>query len=63
MKVKFCDLKVNYMSIKDEVNKILQLSKVLTPPFKPDNEWFEEEKDQYGRKIIKNKRHFKCRME
>lgn len=40
---------------KDEVNKILQLSKVLTPPFKPDNEWFEEEKDQYGRKIIKNK--------
>jgi hypothetical protein len=40
---------------KDEVNKILELSKILTPPFKPDNKWFEEEKDQYGRKIIKNK--------
>jgi len=40
---------------KDEVNKILELSKILTPPFKPDNKWFEDEKDQYGRKIIKNK--------
>jgi len=40
---------------KDEVNKILELSKVLTPPFRPDNKWFEDEKDQYGRKIIKNK--------
>jgi hypothetical protein len=40
---------------KDEVNKILELSKVLVPPFKPDNKWNEDEKDEYGRKIIKNK--------
>ena len=40
---------------KDEVMKIIKLSEVLTPPFAPDNKWFKEEKDEFGRKIIKNK--------
>ncbi len=40
---------------KDEVKKISQLSKVLTPPFKPDSSWFDEEKDEFNRQIIKNK--------
>jgi hypothetical protein len=40
---------------KDEVEKIIKLSQVLNPPFKPDNKWFEDEKDEYGRTIVKNK--------
>ena len=40
---------------KDEVMKIIKLSEVLTPPFAPDDKWFKEEKDEFGRKIIKNK--------
>jgi hypothetical protein len=40
---------------KDEVKKIIELSKILTPPFKPDNKWLEDENDIHGRKIIKNK--------
>jgi hypothetical protein len=40
---------------KDEVNKIIKLSTILEPTFKPDNKWFEDEKDETGRKIIKNK--------
>lgn len=39
----------------DEVKKIIELSTKLTPPFKPDDKWFEDEKDQHGRPIIKNK--------
>jgi hypothetical protein len=40
---------------KNEIEKIIKLSTVLTPPFKPENKWFEEEKDDHGRTIIKNK--------
>lgn len=40
---------------KNELTKINQLSKILTPPFKPDNKWFEDEKDEFQRVIIKNK--------
>lgn len=40
---------------KEEVEKIFKLSNVLKPPFNPDNKWFEDEKDEYGRLIIKNK--------
>jgi len=40
---------------KDEINKIFKLSEILEPPYKPDNKWFEEEQDEHGRKIIKNK--------
>lgn len=39
----------------DELQKIIKLSLVLTPPFKPENKWFEEEKDEHGRTIIKNR--------
>jgi len=38
-----------------EIEKIVKLSNVLTPPFKPDNKWFEDEKDEFGRQINKNK--------
>lgn len=40
---------------KEEVEKIIKLSTVLTIPFKPENKWFEDEKDEHGRTIIKNK--------
>jgi hypothetical protein len=40
---------------KEEIEKIIKLSTVLTLPFKPENKWFEDEKDEYGRLIIKNK--------
>ena len=40
---------------KEEIEKIIKLSAVLTPPFKPENKWFEDEKDEYERLIIKNK--------
>jgi len=40
---------------KEEIEKIFKLSTVLTPPFNPDNKWFENEKDEYNRYIIKNK--------
>lgn len=40
---------------KQEIEKIIKLSTVLTPPFKPENKWFEDEKDEHGRAIIKNK--------
>jgi hypothetical protein len=40
---------------KEEIEKIIKLSTVLTPPFKPENKWFEDEKDEYERLIIKNK--------
>jgi len=39
----------------DEFTKIMKLSQVLEEPYKPDSKWFEEEKDEHGRKIIKNK--------
>jgi hypothetical protein len=39
----------------DELQKIIKLSLVLTPPFKPENKWFEEEKDEHNRTIIKNR--------
>jgi len=38
-----------------EVEKIIKLSHCLEPPYKPDNKWIEEEKDEHGRPIIKNK--------
>jgi hypothetical protein len=40
---------------KDEINKIIKLSTVLEPPFRPENKWFDEELDEHGRTIIKNK--------
>ena len=39
----------------DELQKIIKLSQILPPPFKPMNKWFEDEKDEFGRNIIKNK--------
>jgi hypothetical protein len=39
----------------NEIEKIFKLSNVLTPPFRPENKWFEEENDEFGRQIIKNK--------
>lgn len=39
----------------NEFNKIIKLSEVLKEPYKPDDKWSEEEKDEHGRKIIKNK--------
>jgi hypothetical protein len=39
----------------DELQKIIKLSLILTPPFKPENKWFEDEKDEHGRTIIKNR--------
>ena len=38
-----------------EVKKIIELSKHLEYPYKPETEWIEDEKDEIGRKIIKNK--------
>jgi hypothetical protein len=40
---------------KDELKKILILSEHLEPPYKTDDKWSEEDKDEFGRKIIKNK--------
>jgi hypothetical protein len=40
---------------KEEIEKIIKLSTVLTPPFKPDNEWLEEKRDEHDRIIINNK--------
>ena len=40
---------------KDEVEKIIKLSTILTPPFRYDAKWAEEEKDEHNRTIIKNK--------
>ena len=40
---------------KDELNKIIELSSILVPPYKPDAKWYEEEKDEHGRRIIKNR--------
>jgi len=39
----------------NEVNKIIKLSTVLQPPYKPDEKLVIEEKDIHGRNIIKNK--------
>lgn len=39
----------------EEFNKIIKLSEVLEEPYKPDPKWFDEEKDEHGRPIIKNK--------
>ena len=39
----------------NEVNKIIKLSTVLEPPYKPDDKWLSDEKDIHGRNIIKNK--------
>jgi hypothetical protein len=39
----------------NEIEKIIKLSTVLTPPFKPETKWFDDEKDEHGRAIIKNK--------
>jgi hypothetical protein len=38
-----------------ELEKILKLSTVLTPPYDADTKWDEEEKDEHNRIIIKNK--------
>jgi len=38
-----------------EVNKIIKLSNKLEFPFNAKPEWLEDETDEYGRKIIKNK--------
>lgn len=40
---------------KEEIEKIIKLSTVLTPPFKPDNKWLEEKRDEHDRIIINNK--------
>jgi len=40
---------------KDELEKIIKLSNYLEPPYRPEDKWFEEETDEHGRKIIKNK--------
>jgi hypothetical protein len=40
---------------KDELNKIIELSSILEPPYKPEGKWYEEEKDVHGRRIIKNR--------
>ena len=40
---------------KDEIEKIIKLSTVLTPPFKPEDKWAEEKKDEHNRLIINNK--------
>jgi hypothetical protein len=40
---------------KQEVEKIIELSTILPPPFKPDNKWFDDEKDEHNRVLIKNK--------
>jgi lambda repressor-like predicted transcriptional regulator len=37
------------------VNKIIKLSTVLEPPYKPDEKMVADEKDIHGRNIIKNK--------
>ena len=39
----------------DEIEKIIKLSTVLTPPFRPDNEWFKDKRDEHDRVIINNK--------
>lgn len=39
----------------DEFQKIIKLSEVLEPPYKPDEYWFKDDRDEFGRKIIKNK--------
>jgi hypothetical protein len=39
----------------NEVKKIIELSYDLNYPYKPYDEWICEEKDQYDRKVIKNK--------
>jgi hypothetical protein len=39
----------------NEVTKIIKLSTVLEPPYKPDEKWLSDEKDIHGRNIIKNK--------
>ena len=39
----------------DEINKIIHLSSILEPPFLVDEKWTQEEKDDHGRNIIKNK--------
>ena len=40
---------------KEEIEKIIKLSTVLTSPFKPDNKWLEEKRDVHDRIIINNK--------
>ena len=39
----------------DEITKIIKLSTILSPPYDVDNKWLEDEHDEYGRLIIKNK--------
>ena len=39
----------------EEVEKIIKISNYLTPPYIPKDEWVNEELDNIGRKIIKNK--------
>ena len=46
---------INGNITKEEIEKIIKLSTVLTPPFNPDNKWFGNEKDEHKRYIIKNK--------
>jgi hypothetical protein len=38
-----------------EVQKIIKVSEKLEIPFSPKKEWMEEEQDEYGRDVIKNK--------
>jgi hypothetical protein len=39
----------------DEVKKIIKISEKLDKPYNPKEEWIAEEKDEYNRKVIKNK--------
>ena len=40
---------------KDEILKIFALSKVLELPYTPQRKWYDEQTDNHGRKIVKNK--------
>ncbi len=39
----------------DEVKKIINISNIMNFPFNPKSEWLNNEKDEFSRKVIKNK--------
>lgn len=39
----------------DEVKKIIDVSNKMEFPFNPKKEWMEDEKDEYSRRVVKNK--------
>jgi hypothetical protein len=39
----------------NEINKIIEISNHLEPPFKSEERWIFDEKDDFGRNVIKNK--------